>query len=108
MKLRQGSIVKKSPCQVEQSHSVTLSEAKGLSRSAARSFASLRMTGLDLAGGEELSSAFEPCLNKLTGRAEQPAKADKSAPTGIWGICLKPIIGDGHGVLIRARLSEGL
>ena len=62
MKLRQGSIVKKSPCQVEQSHSVTLSEAKGLSRSAARSFAALRMTGLDLAGAEELSSAFEPCL----------------------------------------------
>src|SRR6266446_6777829 len=41
---------------------VTLSEAKGLSRSAARSFASLRMTELDLAVGEKLSSAFEPCL----------------------------------------------
>src|SRR5260370_65306 len=41
---------------------VTLSAAKGLSRAAARSFAALRMTGLDLAGGEELSRAFEPCL----------------------------------------------
>ncbi len=36
--------------------------AKGLSRAAARSFAALRMTGLDLAGAEELSRAFEPCL----------------------------------------------
>ena len=35
---------------------------EGLSRAAARSFASLRMTGLDLAGGEKLSRAFEPCL----------------------------------------------
>src|SRR5439155_16567707 len=39
-----------------------LREAKGLSRPAARSFASLRMTGLDLAGGVDLSSSFEPCL----------------------------------------------
>src|SRR5258708_1235968 len=31
----------------------------------ARSFATLRMTGLDLAGGEELSRAFEPCLSFL-------------------------------------------
>src|SRR5207245_5211835 len=44
---------------------VTLSEAKGLSRSAARSFAALRMTGLDLAVAEELSRACEPCLNKF-------------------------------------------
>src|SRR5260370_19693438 len=58
-----------------------LSAAKGLSRSAARSFAALRMTGPDLAGGEALASAFEPCL--------------------------KPIIGAGHGVVRRARLSEG-
>ena len=29
---------------------------------AARSFAALRMTGLGLAVGEELSRAFEPCL----------------------------------------------
>ena len=63
--LRQGSIVKKSPCQFEQSHRVTLSpfaslrvnSAKGLSRAAARSFAALRMTGLDPAVDEELSSA---------------------------------------------------
>src|SRR5258708_32427426 len=41
---------------------LTLSEAKGLSRAAARSFASLRSAGLDLAGGEELSRSFEPCL----------------------------------------------
>jgi len=34
------------------------------------------VTGLDLAGAEELSRAFEPCLNKLSGIAEQPAKAD--------------------------------
>ena len=32
-------------------------------------------------------------FNKLNGIAEQPAKADKSAPTGFRGICLKPIIG---------------
>ena len=38
--------------------------AKGLARRMKRSFAALRMTGLDLAGGEELSSAFEPCLMK--------------------------------------------
>src|SRR5260370_35067076 len=43
---------------------VTLSEAKGLSRAAARSFAALRMTGLDLAVDEELSRAFEPCLRE--------------------------------------------
>src|SRR5712671_5266593 len=47
------------------SHPVSrLREAKGLSRAAARSFAALRMTGLDLAGGEELSRSFEPCLSK--------------------------------------------
>ncbi|SRR5258706_3916765 len=60
--LRHGSVVKKSPYQLEQSHRVTLSEAKGLSRSAERSFASLRMTGLTLSVGEELSRSFEPCL----------------------------------------------
>src|SRR5258706_2335002 len=63
--LRQGSVVKKSPSQLQPSHRVTLSEAKGLSRSAERSFASLRMTGLTLSVGEELSRSFEPCLNKL-------------------------------------------
>src|SRR5260370_927969 len=62
----------------EQSPRVILSATKGLSRSAQRSFAALRMTGLDLAGGEKLSHAFEPCL--------------------------KYIIGGGHGVLIRAPL----
>src|SRR5216683_362666 len=46
------------------SHPVSrLHEAKGLSRAAARSFAALRMTGLDLAVGEELSRSFEPCLS---------------------------------------------
>src|SRR5258708_35326299 len=62
--LRQGSVVKKSPSQLQPSHRVTLSEAKGLSRSAESSFASLRMTGLTLSVGEELSRSFEPCLNK--------------------------------------------
>ena len=37
---------------------------------AARSFASLRMTGPDLAGGEELPRACEPCLNKIDRRAK--------------------------------------
>jgi hypothetical protein len=41
-----------------------LRAAKGLSLSAARCFAALSMTGLDLSVEEELSSAFEPCLNK--------------------------------------------
>ena len=58
----------------EESHHVTLSGAKGLSRSAERSFAEftlseanvLRMTELDLAGGEELASACEPGLNAET------------------------------------------
>jgi len=46
------------------SHTVSrLREAKSLSRPAARSFAQRGMTGLDLAGGEELSSSFEPCLS---------------------------------------------
>ena len=63
--LRQGSVVKKSPSPLEPSHRVTLSEAKGLSRSAERSFASLRMTGLTLSVGEELSRSFEPCLNPI-------------------------------------------
>jgi hypothetical protein len=36
--------------------------ARGLSRAAARSFAALRMTELDLAGGEELSRAFDLAL----------------------------------------------
>src|SRR6266496_5372654 len=43
-------------------HTQALSEAKGLSRSAARCFAALSMTGLDLSVDEELSSSFEPCL----------------------------------------------
>src|SRR6266851_1793690 len=55
----------------EQSPCVTLSpcaslrgnSAKGLSRSAARCFAALSMTGLDLAVAAELSRAFEPCLS---------------------------------------------
>ena len=41
---------------------VTLSAAKGLARRTQRYFAALRMTGLDLAGGEELSRSCEPCL----------------------------------------------
>jgi hypothetical protein len=41
------------------------------------------MTGLDFAGGEELSRAFEPCLNFVIGIAEEPAKADKSAVCAI-------------------------
>jgi hypothetical protein len=66
------------------SHPVSrLREAKGLSRPVARSFASLRVTGLDLAGAEELSRAFEPCLTLLISIAEQPAKADKSAVCAI-------------------------
>jgi hypothetical protein len=56
----------------EQSPRVTLSpslrsrvnSAKGLSRLAARSFAALRMTGLGLSVGEELSRSFEPCLTQ--------------------------------------------
>jgi hypothetical protein len=45
------------------SHTVSrLREAKGLSPSAARCFAALSMTGLDLSVAEELSSSFEPCL----------------------------------------------
>jgi hypothetical protein len=43
--------------------SLSVNSAKGLARRTKRSFAALRMTGLDLAVGEELSSAFEPCLN---------------------------------------------
>ncbi len=66
------------------SHTVSrLRAAKGLSQSAARSFAALRMTGLDLAGAEELSRAFEPCLTLLISIAEHPAKADKSAVCAI-------------------------
>jgi len=42
---------------------------EGLSREAARSFASLRMTRLDLAGAEELSYACEPCLTTEKGEA---------------------------------------
>src|SRR5712692_4479111 len=61
------------------SHPVSrLRAAKGLSRAAARCFAALSMTGLDLAVAAELSRAFEPCLIS--------------------------IIGDGHRVLIRAPL----
>src|SRR5260221_14231973 len=63
--VRQGSVVKKSPSPLQPSHRVTLSEAKGLSRSAERSFASLRMTGLTLSVGEELSRSFEPCLKTI-------------------------------------------
>ena len=50
---------------------VTLSAAKGLARRTQRSFAEfplseahgLRMTGLDVAGGEDLSRSFEPCVS---------------------------------------------
>src|SRR5216683_7635646 len=46
------------------SHPVSrLRAAKGLSRSAARCFAALSMTGLDFAIDEERSSSFEPCLS---------------------------------------------
>src|SRR5713101_9709145 len=46
------------------SHPVSrLRAAKGLSRSAARCFAALSMTGLDFAIDAELSRAFEPCLS---------------------------------------------
>ena len=82
MLLRQGSIVKKSPGPFEQSHHVTLSEAKGLSRSAAGCFPfaeftlerseglrasahALSMTGLDLSVDEELLRTFEPCLTEI-------------------------------------------
>src|SRR5258707_5206691 len=75
--LRQGSVVKKSLSQLQPSHRVTLSEAKGLSRSAESSFASLRMTGLTLSIGEELSRSFEPCLSCVTSR--MPA----AAPPGV-------------------------
>src|SRR6266851_9061180 len=57
--------LKKNTWQFEQSHRVTLSEAKGPSRSAARCFAALSMTELDLSVDGELSSSFEPCLNKI-------------------------------------------
>jgi hypothetical protein len=53
------------------------------------------MTGLDLSVGEELSSAFEPCLNQLSGIAEQPAKADNA---------LSKINMD-YGILFRKRKS---
>src|SRR5438034_4279190 len=43
---------------------LSVNSAKGLSRSAQRCFATLSMTGLCLSVGEELSSSFEPCLNK--------------------------------------------
>ncbi len=44
---------------------LSVNSAKGLSRWAARCFAALSMTELDLAVAAELSSAFEPCLNYL-------------------------------------------
>src|SRR6266487_713292 len=50
---------------------VTLSEAKGLSRSAARGLSPLSMTGLDLSVDEELSSSFEPCLMTIIAPKEQ-------------------------------------
>src|SRR5258708_4056190 len=56
-------MVKHNPRQFDSSHHVTLSEAKGPSRSAARCFAALSMTGLDLSLEQELSSSLEPCLN---------------------------------------------
>src|SRR5260370_199196 len=79
------------------SHPVSrLREAKGLSRAAARSFAALRMTGRDLAGGEELSLAFEPCLNKLIGTLEHPATPDKSSGAAIM-----------HRTFCERRRGEG-
>src|SRR6266567_239899 len=59
-----------------QSHSVTLSAAKGLARQVTRCFAEctlsatngLSMTGLDLSVDEELSRSFEPCLKRQSGR----------------------------------------
>src|SRR6266566_5470888 len=61
-----------------QSHSVTLSAAKGLARQVTRCFAEctlsatngLSMTGLDLSVAEELSRSFEPCLKRQSGRAD--------------------------------------
>ncbi len=50
---------------------VILSAATGLSREADRSFAALRMTELDLAGGEELSRAFEPWLKMVEWRDKE-------------------------------------
>src|SRR6266852_4543051 len=62
---------------------LSVNSAKGLSRWAARCFAALSMTGLELSIDEELSSSFEPCLNFLIRTSEQPAKADKSAVCAI-------------------------
>src|SRR5229473_7639835 len=50
------------------SHTVSrLRAAKGLSRAAARCFAALSMTELDLSVDEELSRSFEPCLKFIIG-----------------------------------------
>jgi hypothetical protein len=43
-------------------------------------------------------------FTKLSEIPEQPAKADKSAPTGIPVICLNLIIGGERGVVRRAPL----
>ena len=60
-------MVKNNPRRFDSSHHVTLSAAKGLSRSAARCFAALSMTGLDLSLEQELSSSLEPCLKLMIG-----------------------------------------
>jgi hypothetical protein len=53
-----------------------LRAAKGLVREAERCFAALSMTGLDLAGAEELSSSFEPCLTITKGAEQQTRTYD--------------------------------
>src|SRR5260221_6943326 len=96
MLFRQGSMWTKCPRPFEQSHRVTLSAAKGLSRSADRCFASLSMTELDLAVAEELSSAFEPCLNKLL----QPTVGASAKRSGarINTSCTPPIYRPGERI----------
>src|SRR5947209_6094166 len=80
MNIRQGSVVKKSPSQVEPSHRVTLSEAKGRSRWAERSFASLRMTGLTLRWAERSFASLR--MTGLTLRCE-PALERSEGMTGL-------------------------
>src|SRR5258708_27943699 len=61
-----------------------LSAAKHLSRYAQRYFAALSMTGRDLFVDEDLSSSFEPCLNKLIRISEKPPRPIMSFNKLIW------------------------
>ena len=90
-----------------------LRAAKGLSRLVARCFASLSMTGLDLAVGEELSRSFEPCLSVKRVMVREKRSKESSTQKGavinhLYGlsVCFTPFHSDSQRDLGQTRKEQ--